>query len=81
MNKMRPLGESAFNDSQGRPLADGQMINTALRASVVFALRVYNTKALENQLNVHIRMALNLRTVGEMRRLVADVDKRLAHRH
>ncbi|MNY27336.1 hypothetical protein D3C86_1612410 [compost metagenome] len=49
----------------------------SLRASVVFALRVYNSQILEGQLRQHIVMALTARTVGQMRRIIAAADRLL----
>lgn len=77
MQEFSSWADSVLCDSRGTRLRDSQTASTALRASVVFALRVYNGKGLENQLNAHIQAALNACTMGEVRRIIEDVERRL----
>jgi hydroxypyruvate isomerase len=57
--------------------ADQNMADSALRASVLFALRLYNCQILEGQLHEHIRRALQAQTVGDLRKIVAAADQLL----
>jgi hypothetical protein len=80
MNDSRPAdgcAASVLVDAAGLSLPDGRAVDVSLRASVVFALRVYNSQILEGQLRQHIVMALTAQTVGQMRRIIAAADRLL----
>lgn len=68
-----------LNHQGEQRLPDHSRVDASLRASVVFALRVYNTQILEGQLRPHIERALTAETVGQMRQIVASAD-RLLHK-
>lgn len=80
MNDARLAGGSLAGvlvDAAGLSLADSRAVDISLRASVVFALRVYNSQILEGQLRPHIVMALRAQSVGQMRRIIASADRLL----
>ncbi len=79
MNDTCQSGASVLVDATGLSLPDSRAVDISLRASVVFALRVYNSQILEGQLRPHIAMALTAQSVGQVRRIIAAAD-RLLHR-
>ena len=56
---------------------DAHAVDVPLRASVIFALRVYNNHILEGALTQHIAMAMTARNVGQIRRIIAAADSLL----
>ena len=68
---------SVLVDAAGLSLPDSRAVDISLRASVVLALRVYNSQILEGQLRPHIAMALAAQTVGQVRRIIASADRLL----
>ena len=77
MNDASSLGARVLVDAAGLSLPDSRAVDMSLRASVVFALRVYNSQILEGQLRPHIAMALTAQTVGQVRRIIAAADRLL----
>lgn len=77
VNDASQPGASALVDAAGLSLPDSRAVDMSLRASVVFALRVYNAQILEGQLRPHIAMALTAQTVGQVRRIIAAADRLL----
>lgn len=77
MNDASQLGARVLVDAAGLSLPDSRAVDMSLRASVVFALRVYNAQILEGQLRSHIAMALTAQTVGQVRRIIAAADRLL----
>lgn len=82
INQENPSGASFASelvDHAGLALPDNRAVDLPLRASVLIALRVYNTQILEGQLRQHIAQALRAQTVGQVRKVIAAVD-RLLHK-
>ncbi len=77
LNDTCPSSASVLVDAAGLSLPDSRAVDISLRASVVFALRVYNSQILEGQLRPHIAMALTAQTVGQVRRIIAAADRLL----
>ncbi len=74
LNDTCPSSARVLVDAAGLGLPDSRAVDISLRASVVFALRVYNSQILEGQLRPHIAMA---QSVGQVRRIIAAADRLL----
>lgn len=77
MNDMSGNVGRSLADQTVLDLPDSKAVDTPLRASVIFALRVYNSQILEGQLRGHIARALTAETVGQIRTIIAAADRLL----
>ncbi len=77
MNDMSGNVGRSLADQTVLDLPDSKAVDAPLRASVIFALRVYNSQILEGQLRGHIARALTAETVGQIRTIIAAADRLL----
>lgn len=77
MNDMSGNVGRSLADQTVLDLPDSKAVDAPLRASVIFALRVYNNQILEGQLRGHIARALTAETVGQIRTIIAAADRLL----